>query len=128
MASSYNRGDPGHEEGGVSQVVTPSGATYTVRTTTRTRIPPLTWSHVTAARAREYSEADGVRSWERLIRDCVRGGSAAFLPGCQVRVYWDADAANYITIRPLAPDDTACPAADASWRGLYAVSIEGWAA
>lgn len=120
------RGNGGFTEGGVSQTISPSGAVKTIVTTSRTKVPPVSWSHVTLARALQESEANGVRSFERFL-GCLRGTPSAFLPGSQVRVYWDADMTVYTAIVPRIPESNDLDPVDENWRGLYACQIEGWA-
>ena len=96
----------GFLEGGVSQTVSPLGITKTIKTAGRTRHPGITWSHVSLARAVQDSEASGVRSWERFVRDCLRGDTALsyFTPGVDVKVFPDAGSATATVYHPIVPN------------------------
>ena len=126
LKGAYVSGDEGHWEGGPSQTVSPLGATMTLLHPTRVRIGPVVWSHVSAARSRQYSETSGVRSFERFVRDTMFGQTAGFTPGGTVRLYWDAGAGGYVDINPEARETTELGRAVEEYGGLYACSIAGW--
>jgi hypothetical protein len=117
-------GDTGNKEGGISQTISPGGVTKTIKTTGRTRHPGITWSHITLARARQASESGGVRSWERFVRDCLRGDTslAYFTPGADVKLFWDADSATAQVYHPVVPNavtDCMEPAMGDGFVGLW---------
>ena len=128
LAAPYVSGDSGHWEGGPTQTVSPLGQTKTITRPTRVKAGPFRWSHVSAARSRQYSETGVPRSFERFIRDTMFGQVGYVTPGGKVRLYWDADAAGYVEFWPMAPTTTETRKAVEGWAGLYDLSIEGWRA
>ena len=125
--SPYGSADPGHTEGGPTQTVSPLGVTKTIVRPTRVKMPGIRWSHVSAARARQAAETGAPRSFERFLRETMFGAVSYFRPGGAWRFYWSADnLAVYTDFYPVAPKTTAMDAADAQWRGLYAVEFAGW--
>lgn len=116
-----------HWEGGPTQTVSPTGVTYTVGRPGRIKAGPFAWSHVSRARARQYSETGGVRSFERLMRDVFFDQCGYIRVGSSLRYYFDADAGTpYVDFYPRAPETTESKRSTEQWTGLYSCSIEGW--
>lgn len=116
--------ETGNKQGGISITETPSGVTKVIKTASRTRHPGITWSHVTLARARQASEASGVRSFERFVRDCLRGDTSLsyFRPGGDVKHFPDAGSATATVYHPRVPNDVGDvmqPAFDSGYVGLW---------
>jgi hypothetical protein len=129
LDSRYGSQDPGHTEGGPAQTVSPLGVIKTISRPTYVRLPPVRWSHVTAARARQAAESGVPRSYERFIREVVYGnasGVSYFTPGGVVRLIWNANVpGTYTDYYPIAARSTALERTDPSWSGLYSCSFEG---
>lgn len=127
IAQPFPLGDAGNVEASISQTSSPLGATKTIYTSSRTHHPGIAWTHVTLARARQGSEASGVRSWERFVRDCMIGSSGLsyFLPGGDVKIFWNADSAStptpavYHPIVPRSVADAMEPSTGDGYVGLY---------
>jgi hypothetical protein len=117
--------DLGNHEADVSQTSSPLGVVHTIRTVSRLRHPGIAWSHVTLARARQSQEANGVRSWERFVRDCLIGttGLSYLGPGCKVTVWPDAATAGtsqqYHSNAPRSVSEAMEPSTGDGYLGLY---------
>ena len=125
---SYGLADPGHVEGGPTQVVSPRGRVSTIGRPTRVRLPPITWSHVTAARARLAAESGAPRSWERFCLEVIWGVGLSYIaPGGIVRWIPNADVpGTYVDYYPIAPTTTAQDRPNQEWLGVYGCKFEGW--
>ncbi len=124
ISQSIPLGDAGDIEGDLSVIVSPLGVTKTIATTSRTRHPGIAWTHVSLARARQSQEANGVRSFERFVRDCMIGstGLAYFAAGGDITVWWDAGAGTsqqYNSVPPAKVADVLKPAEAGGWLGLW---------
>lgn len=126
LVSPYTAGDAGHWEGGPVQTISPLGVTKTITRPTRVKCGPFRWTHVSLARARQYSESAPARSFERLLRDAFFAQQSYFMPGDIMRLYWNADDSAYVEFYPQAPASTESIRAHEEWHGLWACSIEGW--
>lgn len=126
----FNLGDTGNVEAALTQTMSRLGVTKTILAASRTRHPGIVWTHVSLARARQSQEANGVRSWERFVRDCMIGSSGLsyFLPGGDLKIFWSADAATaqvYHPITPRAVADVMQPATGDGYIGLWRCSWPG---
>lgn len=130
ISQPFPLGDTGNVESDCSVIVSPAGVTKTIVTATRTRHPGITWSHISLARARQSQEANGIRAFERFVRDCMVGSSGLsyFLPGGDIKVFWDAGSATAQVYHPSTPmkvEDVMAPTQQDGYVGLWRCTWPG---
>jgi hypothetical protein len=124
ISQPFPLGEVGDIEANISSTVSPLGVVKTILTTSRTRHPGITWTNVALARARQASEASGVRSFERFVRDCMIGstGLAYFRAGGDLTIWWNAGAGTsqqYNSPPPRSVREVLEPATPEGWMGLW---------
>jgi len=130
LNSPYGPNDTGHLETDMAQLVSPDGIVWTAVNNTRTRIPSLTWAHITRARARSYAETGAITSFETFWNQTQTGSQLSyFLAGAPITLVWDADTAfsgtNITTYYMLWDGTTAMQKVDEGWAGLFRIEIPG---
>ncbi len=103
--------------------ISPDGSVFTLVGNTHLRHPPITWSHVSRARA-QLPDRNSWYQW--VVRTQLAASVSYFAPGSQFNLYIDADANTLSNLSPLkAPglvDTKGMEPSVAGWDGRWRIT------